>query len=33
VLGKGKFGMVYLARHRDTGFISAIKKIEKSKIK
>jgi aurora kinase len=33
VLGKGKFGLVYLARHIETGFIAAIKKIEKSKIK
>lgn len=27
ILGKGKFGMVYLARHIETGFIAAIKMI------
>lgn len=32
-LGKGKFGMVYLARHKETGFIAAIKRIQKAKIK
>ena len=32
-LGKGKFGEVYLARHADTGFIVALKKIIKSKLK
>jgi serine/threonine protein kinase len=26
LLGKGKFGEVYLARHHETGFIAAIKK-------
>jgi serine/threonine protein kinase len=31
-LGKGKFGEVFLSRHRDTGFIAAIKKIEKKKV-
>lgn len=33
VLGKGKFGEVFIARHHETGFIAAIKKIEKSKVK
>jgi aurora kinase len=33
VLGKGKFGEVFLGRHSDTGFIAAIKKIEKQKVK
>lgn len=32
-LGKGKFGEVYLARHAETGFIVALKKIIKSKLK
>ena len=32
-LGKGKFGLVYLARHIETGFIAAIKMVEKQKIK
>ena len=32
VLGKGKFGEVFLGRHRDTGFVAAIKKIEKKKV-
>lgn len=31
-LGKGKFGQVFMARHHDTGFIAAIKKIEKKKV-
>ena len=31
-LGKGKFGEVFLARHQSTGFIAAIKKIEKKKV-
>ena len=31
-LGKGKFGEVFMARHYDTGFIAAIKKIEKKKV-
>lgn len=31
-LGKGKFGEVFLSRHHDTGFIAAIKKIEKKKV-
>jgi aurora kinase len=29
-LGSGKFGEVFLARHRSTGFICAIKAISKS---
>jgi aurora kinase len=33
ILGKGKFGLVQLARHNESGFIVAIKKIEKAKIK
>jgi aurora kinase, other len=33
ILGKGKFGMVNLAKHLDVGFIAAIKMIDKSKIK
>jgi serine/threonine protein kinase len=33
VLGRGKFGEVFLGRHQETGFISAIKKIEKAKVK
>jgi hypothetical protein len=33
VLGRGKFGEVFLGRHTDTGFIAAIKKIEKVKVK
>jgi serine/threonine protein kinase len=32
-LGKGKFGEVYLSRHHETGFIAAIKKTEKQKLK
>jgi predicted Ser/Thr protein kinase len=32
VLGKGKFGEVFLARHHETGFIAAIKKIERGKV-
>ena len=32
VLGKGKFGEVFLARHREVGFVVAIKKIVKSKV-
>lgn len=31
-LGNGKFGSVYLARHIETGFISAMKVINKSQI-
>lgn len=31
-LGKGKFGEVYLARHIETGFIVALKKIVKAKM-
>ena len=31
-LGKGKFGEVYLARHIETGFIVALKKIIKTKV-
>jgi thiamine kinase-like enzyme len=33
VLGKGKFGEVYLARHIETGFIVAIKKVAKDKLR
>lgn len=33
ILGKGKFGQVYLARHVDTGFVVALKKVEKKAIK
>lgn len=33
VLGRGKFGEVYLARHVQTGFVVAIKKLNKSKLK
>lgn len=33
VLGRGKFGEVFLGRHQATGFIAAIKKIEKAKVK
>lgn len=29
-LGSGKFGQVYLAKHKQTGFICAIKEISKS---
>ena len=32
VLGKGKFGEVFLARHHQAGFVVAIKKIVKSKV-
>lgn len=32
VLGKGKFGEVYLARHLETGFVVAMKKVEKRKL-
>ena len=32
ILGKGKFGEVYLSRHQETGFVLAIKKIVKSKV-
>jgi len=31
-LGKGKFGEVYLARHIETGFAVAIKKVNKAKL-
>lgn len=31
-LGKGKFGEVYLARHIETGFVVALKKIIKAKM-
>ena len=32
VLGKGKFGEVFLARHQEAGFLLAIKKIVKAKV-
>lgn len=32
VLGKGKFGEVFLARHQETGSFVALKKIVKSKV-
>ena len=32
VLGKGKFGQVYLGRHEEAGFVIALKKVEKSKV-
>ncbi|KAI1290516.1 serine/threonine-protein kinase [Xylaria venustula] len=32
-LGEGSFGRVFLARHRDSGYICALKMIEKSKIR
>jgi aurora kinase len=31
-LGKGKFGRVYLVRHRQSGFICALKVLEKTQI-
>lgn len=31
-LGAGKFGEVFIARHRDTGFMCAIKKIDKTNV-
>ncbi|KAI0190149.1 serine/threonine-protein kinase [Xylaria flabelliformis] len=31
-LGKGKFGRVYLARHRESGYICALKMLKKEKI-
>ncbi|KAI0970439.1 serine/threonine-protein kinase [Xylaria arbuscula] len=33
MLGKGSFGRVFLARHRDSGFICALKVLKKSKIR
>lgn len=33
VLGKGKFGEVFLCRHREVGFVVAIKKVIKHKVK
>lgn len=32
-LGKGKFGEVFLAQHRSTGSLYALKKIIKEKVK
>jgi serine/threonine protein kinase len=32
VLGKGKFGEVFLSRHREGGFVVALKKVVKSKV-
>ena len=32
VLGKGKFGEVFLGRHREAGFVVALKKVVKSKV-
>ena len=32
MLGKGKFGEVFLAQHIETGFLVAIKKVSKVKI-
>ena len=32
LLGRGKFGSVFVARHRKTGFICALKVINKAKI-
>lgn len=33
VIGKGKFGEVYLAKHIETSFLVAIKKVSKLKLK
>lgn len=32
LLGKGKFGEVFLAQHVETGFLVAIKKVSKAKL-
>ena len=32
-VGKGKFGNVFLGKHADTGFIVALKKVQKAKLK
>lgn len=32
VLGKGKFGEVFLGRHKEAGFVVALKKVVKSKV-
>lgn len=31
-LGKGKFGEVFKSRHKEIGFIAALKKVVKSKV-
>ena len=32
-MGKGKFGVVWLARHKETNFIVALKKISKAVVR
>lgn len=32
-MGQGKYGKVYMARHKSTGFICALKTLSKEKIK
>lgn len=32
-MGQGKYGKVYMAQHKQTGFICALKTVSKAKIK